>query len=482
MPSHFLAIDAGTTTIRALVVDDDGTVRGKASTTAQMLHPQPGHAEQNPDTYWASVQTTIDAALDAAAIAPSDIAAIGIAAQRTCCMVWDRATCAPLTSLVSWQDLRGIARCQELQDAGYLTLPYAAACKLESILKSIPNASARAESGEIAWGSIDSYLAARLSGNTIHATDHSQACTTGYYDFESSKWHDSILSLQNLPQLLFPKLVDSSGVIGNTSKAEFGAIVPIASIMGDQQAAASAHGCTRIGEGKVTYGTSATANVCTGNTIAMAPGAYPLVLQHQSDESLYCVEAMVVTAGAFIDWLAAGMGLAPSASDIEALAVSVPSSAGVHVLPALQGLGSPHGDSTRTAAIHGITRGTTHAHIARASLEGIAYRVREALDAIYDGLEIPYPTTIHADGGATASETLMQIQANILGIPVEVMEPREATAYGAAILAGIGIGHWSHDDVRALRLVSKRYEPQGSDSERTSAFNAWREQFNLPLA
>ena len=472
MPSHFLAIDAGTTTVRAMVIDGEGKVVGKSRTSVAMVHPGPGRAEQDPEAYWNATLNSMKAALADANIGPQDITAIGIATQRTCCIVWDGDSGEALSPIVSWQDLRGIQRAAELQEAGFLILPYAAACKLESIIKNIDQENLR-------WGNVDMFIASRLTANRVHATDPSQGCTTGYYDFVTGEWSQSLLSLQKLDKVLFPKLVPSIGVCGETDSEIFGASVPIASIIGDQQSAALAHGCIRPGDGQVTFGTSATVNVCTGDTIAHAEGAYPLVLYSDAAATHYALEAMVVTAGAFIDWLALSMGIARSPADIGPLAESLGDSDGVMVLPALQGLGSPHGDSSRTAEIHGITRGANAAHIARASLEGIAFRVREAIEAVYAGLEAPIPKTLRVDGGATQCEALMQIQADTLGRPVEVLDPHEATAYGAALLAGVGVGHWKMDDIHSLGKISKRYEPTWTDAQRDSKFGTWKKTFNI---
>lgn len=472
MPEHLLALDAGTTSIRALVVGLDGAVRARVREPLPITYPAPGHVEQDPEHIWRTAVDVLQQALRDADLIAKDIAAIGVTTQRASCMVWERATGRPLTPLVSWQDLRGAARSAELRDAGFFVLPQSAAAKLESVLDSIPNGRTRAAASELAWGNIDSYLVHQLSGGAIHATDPSQACTTAYLD-HSGAWDTKLIEHQNIPINLFPALMDTYGHFGETVPDLFGVPVAIAAIVGDQQSAAIAQGVHAPGEGKVTYGTSATTNVHTGTTLMAIAGTYPLILARRNGVSEFCVEGMVITAGAALDWLATILGR--SVGELDALAMSVGHSGGVSFLPALQGVGSPHGDTTRRGLLAGLSRATEPGHIARSVFEGIAFRVREILDAIYANPLLSRPSALKIDGGASASITLMQLQADVLGLPVERMSPLEASAYGAALLAGEGVGR----SIRRTRFDTTIVSPRHSTDERESRFAAWRAACNL---
>lgn len=474
MPEALLAIDAGTTSVRALVVGPDGTVLGRERRPFSIRYPAPGLVEQDLEVLWKTTLEVVESALEDAGLDPGDLRALGIATQRASCGIWERATGRPLSPLISWQDLRGVARAAELQEKGYPLLPQSAACKLEAALATLPDGRARMERGELAWGNLDAYLVWRLSGGGVHATDPSQACATGYYDFESGGWNGALIAEQDLSPTFFPALVDTCGITGKTARSIFGAEVPIACIVGDQQSAAIAQGCNRLGDGKVTYGTSGTCNVYTGPEIRGGNGVYPLVLMRRGTETLYCLEGMVITAGAVFDWLSEGLGILDGPSASAGLAETVVDTQGVFVLPALQGLGSPHADFSRRALLGGLTRGTTRAHIVRAAMEGIAFRTREMLDAIYSDRDLPRPNALRVDGGASANDVLMQIQADVLGRPVERMAPLEATAFGAALLAGQATGLWEGGDVEGLRRVDRVFEPHWTEDERNDRFSAWR--------
>lgn len=478
MPEHLLAIDAGTTSIRVLVVGLDGTVCARVCETLPIAYPAPGQVEQDPERIREATQVLLTAALREAKLTASDIAAIGVTTQRASCMIWERATGRALTPLVSWQDLRGAARSAELREAGFFVLPQSAAAKLESVLDSIPNGRARAAAGELAWGNIDSYLVHRLSGGALHATDLSQACATAYIQPDGT-WNTALIEHQGLSLSIFPMLVDTSAHVGDTHGGILGDRVPIAAIVGDQQSAAIAQGVCAPGDGKVTYGTSATANVHTGDTISIIRDTYPLFLSRRRGVTEFCVEGMVITAGAALDWLSTGLGILPSLSDLDAVATSVSDSGDIAVLPAFQGLGSPHGDTVRRALITGLTRATQPAHIVRATIDGIAFRVREVLGTIYQDAAFPRPGLLRADGGASASAVLMQAQADALGIPVERMYPREASAYGAALLAAEGIGLLDRAGIDRLRKIDRTFEPRLSADERESRYAAWRTACNL---
>lgn len=479
MPDHILAIDAGTTSVRTMIVDGDGRVVARAKQPCALSYPKPGWVEQDPEALWRAALSAVGAAIDAAGIARGDLGAVGVTSQRSCCVVWDRDSGIPLAPLVSWQDLRGMKRAAELQAMGLPVQPQSAAAKLESLVESIPNARDRIARNELAWGNVDSYLIARLTGGIAHITDASQACATAYFDYETGGWSHALLEIQRLPAEFFPRIVDTSGVTATTAAAMFGAAVPVAAIVGDQQSAAIAQACNRPGLGKVTFGTSGTCNVNTGDHVLEAPGTYPLVLERIGQRTVYCLEGMVITAGAMFDWLAHGLGVIDAPAESEPLAESVPDANGVWILPALQGIGTPHFDFMRAAEIGGLTRGASKAHIARAAMEGVAFRVREMVDAVYGATGLRRPETLRVDGGAAANNLLMQIQANALGLPVERMSPLEATGWGACVLAGRGIGLWTEDEIARMRSIDRVFEPVWHEDEREARYAAWRRACGL---
>ncbi len=476
MTDHILAIDAGTTRIRALLVDRDLNVVGRAYAAAHIAHPAPGRVEQDPELLWQAVGSVVDAALASAGANRQVIGCIGVATQRGNVVVWDPATGQAAAPLVSWQDLRGIARAAQLAERGFLVAHQMSAAKLESVLDSIDDGRARLNAGKLLWGNLDTYLAWRLSGGAIYATDHGQACATGYYDYFTGAWNRTLIEAQQLNADRFPSLADSTAHLGATDAAGFGVAAPISAIVADQQGAALAQNCLARGLGKVSYGTSATLDINTGSEMQMAPGSYPMVLWQHHGERAFCVEGMVNTAGAMIDWVIATLGVADSPVALAALAAAETDTAGVYVLPALQGLGAPHGDPRRAAVFGGLTRATSRGHIARAVLEGIAFRVREAMDAIRAGTHLPPMQALRVDGGASRSDILLQIQADVLGMPVERFAIPEATAMGAAIAAGCGTGLWELASAAQRRKVDHVFTPSWSDDEREGRFAQWRDR------
>ena len=470
MTKPILAIDAGTTTIRAMVVDADLDVLGRAFVRAELNHPSPGRVEQDVGRLWDSTQRVIDEAIAAAGLHRADVGALGISAQRSNVIVWDRTTGAPLAPLVSWQDMRGAARAAELVALGHLVSHQTAAVKLEAVLDSIAYGRDRFNAGSLLWGNVDTYLAWRLSGGAIYAMDHGQACATGYYDYFAGVWNAVLIEHQRLDPRRFPTLTDSAVAHGLTAAA-FGARCPIAALVADQQAALIAQGGLREGLGKITYGTSATLDVNTGAEMKLAPGTYPMVIWARGGAREFCIEGMVNTAGAMLDWACAELGLAANAAELSALAGSVADAGGVYALPALQGLGTPYGDPARHASLGGLTRATTRAHVARAIVDGIALRVREARDALR-GADLSLAPVVRADGGASRSDVLMQVQADVLGVPIERLAIPEASALGAAICALLAIG--STDVASIARPIDRTFEPHLAVDEREVRYDRWR--------
>ncbi|MEE8398160.1 MAG: FGGY family carbohydrate kinase [Desulfobacterales bacterium] len=480
MSRYILAIDAGTTNVLAMVLDESGQVKGKASAQFQLRYPSAGLVEQDPESLWQITLDTIRKALRHSRIEAKDLAGIGITGQRTTLVIWERSSGKTLGPAVIWQDQRGKQRAEELVEKGFIAVnSLTAAAKMEQVLGDLPNGHERVKNNELAWGNVDSFLAWRLSGGTIHATDATNACATGYFDFLTDwKWFEDLLALQNLPASFFPEIVETVGVMGYTDPDLLGAKIPIGAIIGDQQSALYAQACFEPGMAKISYGTSGTCNVNTGGDLKLAVGAYPLVAWTRDGAKTFLVEGMVITAGAVFDWLTQ-LGILENPSQATSLGQNSTDAAGVSFLPALQGLGTPHSIHDRFGAFEGLTRATSKEHIVRAAIEGVAFRVREMVDQIYQDSALPRPDTLRVDGGATENDGLMQIQSNVLGCAIERMEPAEATAYGAALLAGEACGIWEPYCPTKLHRVDRTFEPQWSNSEREERFGHWKSAFRL---
>ena len=475
MPELLLAIDAGTTTARVCLFSLDGELVARASASVRSASPAPGRVEQDAGAIWTSVRRLMRAALGQAGREPADVAAIGITTQRTSLVAWDRKTGKPLGPMVVWSDLRGTERARELMAKGYAIAPQQAAAKLEALIAAVPDAKALAAAGRLAVGNIDAFLVFKLSGG-VHATDRSQAWPMGYLDLASMGWNRALLEMQGIDEALLPRLVDTWGAIGTTTRAAFGAQVPIAAILADQQSALIGHGAEAAGAVKITYGTSATLDAGTGGGFVFAGmSTPPFVVSHVAGETRFCLEGMVFSAGSAVDWVRNTLRLGDHAR-FEALAASVADAGGVTFLPALHGLGAPHGDPARRAALSGLSGATGAAEIARAALEGVAFRVREILDHITGATELPAPSVLKADGGLAASDTLLQIQADITGLPVARHALRDAAACGAAIGAGRGVGVLAEADVAAFTRHDRTFEPRIGADEANARHEAWRAQ------
>ena len=477
MPS-ILALDQGTTGSTALVVHQDGTVLGRGYRELPQHFPRPGWVEHDPRDI---LEVTLVAARDAMAAAKEHPEGIGITNQRETVVVWDRRTLEPVGRAIVWQDRRTSERCLALRDAGLAPLlaertglvpdPYFSATKLEWLLND-PTVRARAHRGELAAGTVDSWLIACLTGGRVDATDHTNASRTLLYALERRDWDPELLAIFGVPDCLLPDVAPSSGVLGEADAIHLGFPLPIAGVAGDQQAALFGQGCCTRGSAKNTYGTGAFLLVHAGER-RPRPGAGLLATAAcgTRGEPAYAVEGSVFVAGAAVQWLRDGLGLIARAAETEALARSVPDTAGVHFVPAFVGLGSPHWEPEARGTITGITRGTTRAHLARAALEAIAFSTAELLDAMTaDGASV---TTLRVDGGAAANDWLMQFQADVLGIPVERPDMVETTALGAAGLAGMALGVWrSPEDFLAGRRFA-RFEPAMGRGERSGRRAEW---------
>jgi glycerol kinase len=487
-----LALDQGTTSSRAVLVDHSGRIVATAQRELTQHYPRPGWVEQDPAEIWATQRDTARevlakagvGGLDAAGGAPARIAAIGITDQRETTIVWDRATGEPVAPAIVWQDRRTADRCEELRRAGCEPLlrrktgllldPYFSATKLRWILEAVPDGLARAQAGELAFGTVDTWLIWNLTGGRRHLTDATNASRTALCDITRGAWDDELLELFGVPRAVLPEVSDSSGVIAETDPEVLGAAIPVAGVAGDQQAALFGQACTKPGLTKVTYGTGCFLLMHAGEQpIEPPPGLLTTVALQRDGRRSYAVEGSVFVGGAVVQWLRDGLGVIEQAAQAGTLAESVESSGGVCFVPALTGLGAPHWDPQARGAIFGITRGTTKAHVARAALEGIAFQVDDLVRAIVEGCSLR-PLEVRADGGAASSDLLLAAQADLLGVPVLRAAQLESTALGAAYLAGLGVGFWRDEaEVESLWRAATRFEPR-PDPSLDARRAAWR--------
>jgi glycerol kinase len=464
-----LAIDQGTTGTTCLVVDDELRPRGRGYREVPQYFPRPGWVEHDPDELWDSLLGAATDALADAGIESTDLSAVGLANQRETTVVWDRRSGRPVHRAIVWQDRRTAERCRELprdlirDRTGLVPDPYFSATKLEWILS-------ERDAAGLAFGTVDAWLLWKLTSGELHATDVSNASRTLLFNLETLDWDRQLLELFGVPEFMLPRVVPSSGIVGEADL--FGARVPIAGIAGDQQAALFGQACFRPGQAKATYGTGSFVLVNAGTETAAAPeGLVRTVAWRLGDSpAVYALEGSVFVTGAALQWLRDGLGILGAPAESEALARSVENNEGVYFVPALTGLGSPHWEPEARGLIAGLSRGTSRAHIVRAALEAIAYQTRDVLDAMAFELDV-----LRADGGGAQNAFLMQFQADIARLPVEVPSERETTALGAAALAGLATGAWSSlDDLAAAWRRDARYEPQLDGSEAERLLGEWR--------
>ena len=467
MPRFVLSLDAGTTSCRALLFDVRGDIAGVAQREFSQHFPQPGWVEHDAEEIWAAQSATISAVLQRAGATTRDVAAVGIANQRETVVLWERASGRPVCHAIVWQDRRTADRCAALRAqglepeisarTGLLLDPYFSGTKLAWMLDNVPNARARAASGELAFGTIDSWLAFKLTRGAQHITDASNASRTLLYNLSLGDWDPRLLQLLDVPRECLPRIVPSSftGVVAHIDGNE----LPLSGIAGDQQAALFGQACFRVGMAKNTYGTGCFLLMNTGTTPVWSQHHLLTTVAWQRDQTHYALEGSVFVGGAVVQWLRDGLGIIERAADVMALAASVPDSGGVLLVPAFTGLGSPHWDPHARGTIVGITRGTTRAHIARAALDAIAFQCADLLTAMQQDAAQPL-VELRVDGGASANDLLMQFQADLLGVPVIRPQITETTALGAAYLAGLASGFWS--DETALTdnwREARRFEP-----------------------
>ncbi len=485
MASFILAFDQGTTSSRAIVFDGDGRVRGQAQREFRQIFPQPGWVEHDPREIWSTQSGTAQEAIAAAGLRATDIAAIGITNQRETTLIWDRATGRPIHNAIVWQDRRTAALCDRLraeghedlfrQRTGLLLDAYFSGTKIKWLLDNVPDARAKAERGELAFGTVDTWLVWNLTGGAVHVTDASNASRTLLYDIHGGDWDAELLRTLDVPRSLLPEVRSSSEIHGETAAGLFGARLPIAGIAGDQQAATFGQACTAPGMAKNTYGTGCFMLMNTADEAEPSRNRLLTTVAWQLDgRRTYALEGSVFVAGAAVQWLRDGLGIIRSSDEIEALAAGVPDCGGVYMVPAFTGLGAPHWDAYARGAVHGLTRGTTRAHIARAALESIAFQSAELLQAMHADSGVAL-RELRVDGGGSRNNLMMQFQADLLGVPVVRPKITETTALGAAYLAGLAVGYWP--DTEALRdqwQVDRVFEPAMGTDERDGRMAQWR--------
>ena len=488
MSQYILALDQGTTSSRAIVFDRGGCVRSRAQKEFTQYFPQPGWVEHDASEIWSTQSGVMQEALSSAGIRASDVAAIGITNQRETTLIWDRKTGQPIHNAVVWQDRRTAPYCDELRAAGHEALflartglvldAYFSGTKVRWLLEHVPGARAKAEAGELAFGTIDSWLIYKLTDGELHITDASNASRTLLYNIHTGEWDNDLLELLGIPRSLLPEVRNSSEVYGQTSAGLLGAQVPIAGIAGDQQAATFGQACLDVGMAKNTYGTGCFMLLNTGREAVDSQHRLLTTVGWQlSGERTYALEGGVFVAGAVVQWLRDGLGIIRSASEVEELAARVPDSGGVVLVPAFVGLGAPYWDPYARGTVVGITRGTSAAHIARAALESVAFQSAELLSAMQQDTARTCITLqeLRVDGGGSINDAMMQFQADILGLPVVRPRVTETTALGAAYLAGLAVGFWSgQDELRQLWQVGKRFEPDMTQDERQGRMHTWK--------
>ena len=484
MPDHVLAIDQGTTSTRAVIFDRNAQAVAIAQRELPQHYPKPGWVEHDPEDIWRDTLAVVREAVATSHLSFGEIAAFGIANQRETIVLWDRATGAPVHRAIVWQDRRTADACQTLEaegaeeavrsKTGLLLDPYFSATKVAWTLDHVPGARARADRGELAFGTIDSFLLWRLTGGMVHATDVTNASRTSLYDIHAQRWDSDLCRLFRVPEAILPEVRDNSTIFGSTSKGLFDRQIPIGGMAGDQQAALIGQACFEPGMVKSTYGTGCFLLLNTGEQAVVSANRLLTTPAYRIEGRItYAVEGSIFAAGAAIKWLQGGLGVIADASETESLAASVPDNHGVYMVPAFVGLGAPHWDPDARAAIHGLTLDATSAHLARAALEAVAYQTLDLIHAmIADGSADP--EALRVDGGMAANTWLCQFLADILQVRVERPRNLETTALGAGFLAGLATGLWSGLDEIARTWSSRdSFGPRMDLQDRDHLLAGW---------
>ena len=491
--SHILVVDQGTTSTRSIVFDDQARRVAIAQAEFAQHYPAPGWVEHDPEDIWRDVLATARSAIDASGVGAGGIAAIGITNQRETAVIWDRATGAPIHNAIVWQDRRGVEACRRLKAdgveelirdrTGLLIDPYFSATKVAWLLDTVPGARARAERGELAFGTIDSFLLWRLTGGAVHATDVTNASRTMLFDIHRHRWDADLCELLRVPMAILPVVHDNAHLFGTTDTALFGAPIPIAGMAGDQQAALFGQACFDPGMAKSTYGTGCFLLLNTGTEAITSRHRLLTTPAYRLDgRTTYALEGSIFVAGAAVKWLRDGLGVITHASQTDDLATQVPDSHGVYMVPAFVGLGAPYWEPDARGAIFGLTLGATGAHLARAALESVAYQTMDLVEAMSaDGGG--RPAILRVDGGMAANDWLCAFLANMIATPVERPGDLETTARGAAFHAGLATNVWSGlDMLKGLWSRERCFEPVMDDETRAPLVAGWRDAIRRTLA
>lgn len=482
---YLLALDQGTTSSRAIVFDQDGRIVSSAACEFTQYFPKPGWVEHDPEEIWTSQIRAAKAALSKSGIEIANVKGIGITNQRETAVVWEKGTGKPLARAIVWQCRRTADICERLRRSGHeedirrrtgLKIdPYFSGTKVRWLLDEVPGLRARAEAGEALFGTVDSWLIYRLTGGRVHATDYTNASRTLLYNIRDLAWDEEILRILDIPPAMLPRVVPSSGVLGETDPDLFGSRIPIAGIAGDQQAALFGQGCFEAGLAKNTYGTGCFILANTGEkALHSSSGLITTIAWGIDGKVEYALEGSIFVGGAVVQWLRDGLQIIKDAAETESLAREVQDNGGVYFVPAFVGLGAPYWDPYARGTLLGLTRGTTRAHIARAALEAIAYQTRDVFALMEEETGVSIPE-LRVDGGATANNFLMQFQADLLGRPVVRAAVAETTALGAAFLAGLATGVWKgYDDIRKRLRTAERFEPTMKNDQRETLYADWR--------
>jgi glycerol kinase len=492
MAKYILALDQGTTSSRAIVFNHDGAIVSVAQQEFPQIYPSPGLVEHDPEAIWSSQLAVAQEAMQQARASASDIAAIGITNQRETAIVWDRHTGKPVFNAIVWQSRLTVPICDALKAKGFdkelrertglVTDAYFSGTKVKWILDNVEGVRAKAERGDVLFGNVDTFLIWRLTRGRVHATDPSNASRTLLYNIYKGDWDDVILQELGIPRAMLPTVTASSGVFGETDPEFFGAPIKIAGDAGDQQAATFGQACFEVGMAKNTYGTGCFMLMNTGTQgVPSQNGLLTTIGWGANNQTIYALEGSIFITGAAVQWLRDSLRAIKSSGDVEGLAAEVPDNGGVYLVPAFVGLGAPYWDSYARGTIIGLTRGSTVAHIARATLESMCYQTRDVLAAMTadSGVNVK---TLRVDGGAVVNNLLMQFQADILGVPVQRPKVAETTALGAAYLAGLAVGFWNDTaEVAEQWAIDRTFEPQMSADQRESLYAGWKRAVDRSL-
>jgi glycerol kinase len=485
MADCVLALDQGTTSSRAILFGRDGRPIASAQEEFEQIYPQPGHVEHDPEAIWKTQLAVTKEALARGRRSTSDVAAVGITNQRETTIVWEKSTGKAVANAIVWQSRITAPLCERLkadgleptfrERTGLVVDAYFSGTKIAHLLETIPGLRARAEKGDVLFGTVDSFLIWRLTGGKRHVTDYSNASRTLIYNIHKLDWDDELLSILKIPRAMLPEVKPSSEVYGETDRALLGASLPIASDIGDQQAATFGQACFELGSAKNTYGTGCFMLMNTGaKPVASKNGLITTIGWGLDGKVTYCLEGSVFIAGAVVQWLRDGLKMIATAPDIEKLAATVPDAGGVFLVPAFVGLGAPHWNHGARGTIIGVTRGTTAAHLARAALDSMAYQSREVLDAMQQDSGTPL-AVLKVDGGAAVNNLLMQFQSDVLGVDVQRPVVQETTALGAAYLAGLAVGFWKdQEDVRRNWALDRQFKPAMEADKRQQLYTRWK--------